>query len=109
MSGVGLTIPARRARARSRSSMVTLSGLAALIGFAIRAARGPRSIPMLMRRKAALARGAEGIPVEFDLHAFAGAPVEIEQQVAHRAPLDCLDQRGDLRLVGGIDRRGLGG
>ena len=54
---------------------------------------------MLMRSEAALARGAEGVALELDLDALAATPIEIEQQKPDRAPLDRLDQRGDLGRI----------
>src|SRR5579864_6465064 len=108
MSGVGLTIPARRSRASSRSSIVTLSEIVALTFFAS-ASPGCDSVLMLMRSEVSLARRAEGIALEFDLDAFAASPIEIEQQVADRALLDRVDERGDLSRIGRVDRGGLGG
>src|ERR1700693_1167722 len=114
MSGVGSTTSLTRSRPHPRSSIVTFSAFAALI-FGVRRtacafalpARG--SMVMLMGGEAALGGRAEGTALEFDLDALAALPVEVEQQIADRALLDRVDERGDLGRIGWVDSAGLGG
>ncbi len=63
---------------------------------------------MLMGSEAVGAGAAKGTALELDLDALAASPIEIEQQIADRARLDRVDERGDLGRIGGIDRASLG-
>jgi len=78
MSGVGPMIPARRRRASSRSSMVTVV-IAAALG--IRSRWPPRRWRSLGGRRHELPflGLAEVVAVEFNLEATAAAVIEIEQ------------------------------
>src|SRR5690242_8828893 len=109
MSGVVLTTPLRRSRASSRSAIVTPAEFATLISLRVcRTHRRPGSFAMLVGCEAVGAGRAEGAALELDLNALAAAPIEIQQQVTHRARLDRVDERGNLLRIGRVDRAGLG-
>src|SRR5215469_7331699 len=92
ISGVGLMIPSRRRRASSiRCAVIALEELA-----------------MRVRSELSRTRFAERIADELDLRARAGLVIEIEQEIANRAPLDRRDQAGDGLSVAGRDGSDLG-
>src|SRR5512135_494127 len=102
ISGVGLVIPARRRDAASMSSIVTVSSGGVCAGAIGDSATGRRG--ELARRGR-----AKRVTVEFDLQANARLVIQVEQDVADRAPLDRFDQRGHRLGVAGGNRADFSG